>query len=44
LRLSHDREEHRARRTVIATGSGPTRSAWWDLGRDHPKLDAPWQP
>jgi hypothetical protein len=44
LRLTRDREEHRARRTVIATGSGPTRSAWWDLSRDYPNLDAPWQP
>jgi hypothetical protein len=42
-RLTHHRDERRARRMVIATGSGPARGRWWDLDRDYANLDAPWE-
>jgi hypothetical protein len=42
-RLTRHRDEWRARRMVIATGSGPARGRWWDLGRDYANLDAPWE-
>jgi hypothetical protein len=42
-RLAHHRDARRARRLVIATGSGPARGQWWDLHRDYPNLDAPWE-
>ena len=42
-RLARHREERCARRMVIATGSGPARGRWWDLGRDYANLDAPWE-
>ncbi len=41
--LARHRDERRARRMVIATGSGPARGRWWDLGRDYANLDAPWE-
>ena len=42
-RLGRHRDERRARRMVIATGSGPARGRWLDLGRDYANLDAPWE-
>ncbi len=42
-RLARHRDERRALRMVIATGSGPARGRWWDLGRDYANLDAPWE-